>query len=137
MTFAEDTTIYITEQKKSFRSCVSYIEHFATVSGLQCYIDKTVVVPLGKNFDINDKLCPDLVLNWDNKFTILNFEIDSKLETLNDNFVNIHKKVDKLRTLWQCYHLTIMERITIKKIPPNEPVYLYWHSFGHDGDNDK
>ena len=89
------------EQKKNLRSCVNYIE--------------TVVMPLRGNFDINDKLCPDLVLNWDNQFTIVSFEIDSKLEMLNDNFEIIHTNVDKLRTLWQCYHLIIMGRITITK----------------------
>ena len=102
-------------RKKNLRSCVSYITHFASVSGLQCNIDKTVVVPIGANFDTDDILCPDLKLDWDNKFTILGFEIDSKLEKLEDNYSRIHKNVDNLISKWQCYRLIIMGRITITK----------------------
>ena len=102
-------------RKKNLRSCVSYITHFVSVSGLQCNIDKTVVVPIGANFDTNDILCPDLKLEWDNKFTILGFEIDSKLEKLEDNYNRIHKNVDNLISKWQCYRLTIMGRVTITK----------------------
>ena len=115
-TFADDTTIYMKRTEHNLRTCVQYIEHFAKVSGLQCNIDKTVVCPIGGNFDVNDRLCPELpTLKWEDRFTILGFEIDSKLEHLSNNYELVHAKVDKMISKWQCYKLTIMGRITITK----------------------
>ena len=41
-TFEDYTTIYITRSEKNLRNCVKYISTFATLSGLQCNLDKTL-----------------------------------------------------------------------------------------------
>ena len=58
---------------------MEFLKHFARISELQWNLEKTVVTPIGGNHDINDKLCPELALGWENKFTLLAFQIDSKL----------------------------------------------------------
>ena len=60
------------------------------ISGLQCNLDKTLVIPVGGNYDVTDVLCKDLDHKWQDKFTILVFDIDSKLDS---NFDKALKKV--------------------------------------------
>ena len=114
-TFADDTTIYITRSEKNLRNCVKYISAFATISGLQCNLDKTLVIPLGGNYDVTDVLCKDLDLKWQDNFTILGFDIDSKLLKLDANFDKAHKKVNGIISKWQGYKLSLDGRITITK----------------------
>ena len=47
------------------------MEHFAKISGLQCNSDQTSVISIGGNFNIDDKLCPNLSLSWENSFILL------------------------------------------------------------------
>ena len=88
---------------------------FATISGLQCNLDKTLVIPLGGNYDVTDVLCKDLDLKWQDNFTILGFDIDSKLLKLDSNFDKAHKKVNGIISKWQGYQLSLDGRITITK----------------------
>ena len=115
-TFADDTTIFMERSEANLRNCISIISHFAKISGLACNVKKTVVVPIGGNFDPKDTLCNELKLTWDTQFTILGFEIDSKLEHLDTNLLKIHDKVNRLINKWQCYKLTIIGRTTIAKV---------------------
>ena len=40
------------------------------LSGLQSNLDKTLVIPLGGNYDVMDVFCKDLNLIWQNNFGI-------------------------------------------------------------------
>ena len=73
-----------------------FLKHFARISGLQCNMEKTTVIPIGGNYDINDKLCPELALSWENKFTLLGFQIDNRLKDLHENYKKCLKKVQKI-----------------------------------------
>ena len=57
-------------------------------------MEKTAVIPIGGNYDINDKLCPELALSWEDKFTLLGFQIDSRLKLLNDNYESAEDRLD-------------------------------------------
>ena len=59
------------------------IQNTKTISGLACNIDKTNVIPIGKNTNIAYKLCLELNMEWTKTFTILGFEIDSILANQN------------------------------------------------------
>ena len=83
--FADDTTLFMTRKESNLRYATQYINEFHTISGLACNLDKTNVIPVGANNDITDILCPDLGMEWTNTFTIRGFDIDSKLEKLDDN----------------------------------------------------
>ena len=73
-----------------------FLKIFARISGLQCNLEKTAVIPIGGNYDTNDKLCPELALSWEDNFTLLGFQIDSRLKLLNENYEKCFKKVMKL-----------------------------------------
>ena len=61
-TFADDTTILIERNEDYLRYTLKLISMFHNISGLRCNLEKTVVIPIGQNTDINDKLCPELNL---------------------------------------------------------------------------
>ena len=78
-------------------------------------MEKTAVIPIGGNYDINDKLCPELTLSWEDKFTLLGFQIDNRLKLLNENYEKCFKKVHEIGRKWARYRLSLKGRITIAK----------------------
>ena len=64
---------------------------------------------------MTDVLCKDLDLKWQDNFTILGFDIDSKLLKLDSNFDNAQKKFNGIISNWQGYQLFLDGRITITK----------------------
>ena len=116
-TFADDTTIYLERTSENLRMAVKYLKDFSEISGLQCNLDKTSVIPIGTEMDITDDniLCPDLDLTWETEFVILGFQIDNKLEKLSVNFKKCNDKVKALIVKWGAYNLSINGRVTIVK----------------------
>ena len=64
---------------------------------------------------MSDVLCNDLNLKWQDNFTILGFDIDSKLLNLDSNFDNANTKVNGIISKSQGYQLSLDGRITITK----------------------
>ena len=54
-------------------------------------------------------------MNGEDTFTILGFEIDNKLEKLDNNFSKVKEKIKALIRKWKPYHLSLRGRITIAK----------------------
>ena len=128
-TFADDTTIYIERTPTNLRNAVKYLSEFASISGLQCNLEKTSVIPIGTEMDITEDniLCPDLNLKWETEFTILGFNIDNKLQKINTNFDKCNDKVKSLIVKWRAYGLSVNGRVTIAKsllLPQYTYVYL-------------
>ena len=88
---------------------------YVRISCLQCNLEKTVVIPISGNYDINDRLCPELTLSWEEKFTLLGFQIDNRLKLLNENYEKCFKKVHEIGRKWARYRLSLKGRITIAK----------------------
>ena len=76
---------------------------------------KTIVIPIGQNTDVNDRICTELNLEWNNKFTLLGFNLDSTLSSLDENFDKCMTRAKRLIVKWRKYHLSIMGRITVAK----------------------
>ena len=89
------------------------MKHFARISGLQCNLEKTSAILIGGNNDINDKLCPEIALSWENQLTLLGFHIDNRLEKLNENYEKCYKKVHEISRRWARYRFSLKGRITI------------------------
>ena len=114
-TFADDTTLFMERNESNLRNATKYIQHFHKISGLACNLDKTSVIPIGKDCDNGEQLCKDLNFVWENTFTILGFAIDNKLEKLNVNFEKVKEKIKGLIRKWKPYHLSLRGRLTIAK----------------------
>ena len=115
-TFADDTTVFLERNEHNLRKATQYITQFHSISGLACNLDKTVVIPIGTNTDINDQLCPDLGMEWNDSFTLLGFQIDSKLKNLSVNFKLVKEKIKSIISKWKPYNLSLRGRITIAKV---------------------
>ena len=70
-------------------------------------LEKTAVIPIGGNYNTNDRLCPELTLSWEDKFTLLGFQIDNRLRLLNDNYEKCFKKVHEIGRKWARYRLSL------------------------------
>ena len=114
-TFADDTSIFIKRDPTYLGRCVEFLKHFARISGLQCNLEKTAIIPIGGNYEVNDKLCPELALSWEDKFTLLGFQIDNRLKHLNGNYKKCFKKVHEISRRWARCRLLLKGRITIAK----------------------
>ena len=114
-TFADDTTLFMERNEANLRNATKYIQHFHKISGLACNLDKTSVIPIGKQSNKNDQICKDLKMVWDDKFTILGFDIDNKLQKLDTNFEKTKEKIKSLIRKWKPYNLSLRGRITIAK----------------------
>ena len=112
-TYADDTTFFMLRTENNLRNTMKILEDFEKLSGLQCNIDKTKCVPIGGNYDLNNKICPDIKLEWASSFTILGLEVDQKLEKLGNNFNRLHAKCKTIINSWKGKQLTIQGRITI------------------------
>ena len=100
-TFADDTTLFMQRSEVNLRYVTNYIKHFHSISGLACNIDKTSVIPIGMNTNIQDKLCTDLNMVWEDRVTILGFEIDNKLKNLDINYIKVKDKIKSIITKWK------------------------------------
>ena len=77
----DDTSIFIKRNPDYLRKCIEFLEHIARINGYQCNLDKTFVILIGGNYEIEDKL-PELALSWENNYTLHEFQIDKRLEKL-------------------------------------------------------
>ena len=100
---------------KSLRACVKYIDHFSRISGLHANLDKTKVIPFGKNFNIQETLCKDIPLECEESFTLLGLDIDNKLEKLDYMFYKVNSKTLSLINDWKARRISIEGRINISK----------------------
>ena len=83
-TFADDTSVFMERKDEYLRYTMKCIAEFSKISGLECNIEKTKVIPIG-DFDKENKICQDINLIWEDEFTLLGFHIDNKLENLKYN----------------------------------------------------
>ena len=112
---ADDTTILIKRDEESLRASIHYIKEFKQISGLAANLDKTNVIPYGKFFNPGQIICPDLDINWVDKFKLLGFDIDNKLQQLNINFEKALAKAQNIISNWKARKLPINGRIIISK----------------------
>ena len=67
------------------------------------------------NFLSQTKLCPEINLIWDTKFTLLGIDFDNNLVTMEDNFWSKIRSIEKLLASWSYRYLTPYGKITIIK----------------------
>ena len=114
-TFADDTSIFIKRNLEFLRKCVSILKHVARISGLQCNLEKTSVIPIGGKYDTTERLCPELVLNWESEFTLLGFQFYSRLYKLDDNYKTSYEKIHGISRKYARYQLLLKGHITTAK----------------------
>ena len=109
--FADDTPIFVKRNPEYLRKCADILK----ISGLQGNLEKTSVIPIRGNYDIEDKLCIELTLIWANKFTLLGFQMDRRLKKLNKNYDKCFEKMHEISQKWARYS---------RKFFSDPPIYL-------------
>ena len=85
--FADDMCGLIETEPSSIRELDSILNDFGTLSGLNINASKTKVIPVGKKPEQRFLDCvTELGYSIDDKFQLLGFQFDSKLENMHVNW---------------------------------------------------
>jgi hypothetical protein len=113
--FADDTTGMTLFELESLSALKKILTDFGKFSGLQCNVDKTVLMPVGQLIDPSDEIV-DLGFSHVTEIKILGMIIDQNIENLDQNFVLIHEKIKKSIAYWKRYNISLTGRINVIKI---------------------
>jgi len=115
--FADDTCILIKKDVDSLRYIFTILEDFKTASGLNINIDKTDILRLGPFAQTEERLCPQLKINWsNNNVKTLGVYVGNNTDSIYD--LNFVPKIDKVRTIiniWSQRNLSIYGKSIIAK----------------------
>ncbi len=111
--YADDANMLIKLEYESLLRVKHILEHFGNMSGLRCNVEKTNLLPLGENINVDDRI-HELGFNIVNKLTVLGLEVDRNGVTDN-NFSRISDKINSLIANWRPYNLSLPGRINIAK----------------------
>jgi hypothetical protein len=112
--FAHDTSILTLFTFTALLALKTCLEEFGTFSGLKCNIEKTVLMQVGQKTPITPEIAA-LGFSFVDSIKILGMDIDSEIENLDANFVEIATSIDKSISYWDRYNLTLPGRINVAK----------------------
>jgi hypothetical protein len=112
--FADDNTAGTLFEYESLSALKNILESFATISGLRCNAEKTVIMQVGYKLPISEDIA-SLGFNFSNSIHILGMEIDNELSTLDGNFDKTITSLKKSIDYWDRYYLTLPGRINVIK----------------------
>ena len=115
--FADDTSLTLNGSEKSLKETFKTLETFRKISGLKVNLDKTKVVWMGSKKHSQDKLCPNLNLEWcDGQFDSLGVTFSVDLDNMIDlNYAKVKVEITKLINQWQMRNLSVLGKITVVK----------------------
>ena len=110
-------------------SCL-VLTSFYKLSGLKVSVSKTTAVWFGSKYDSNQKLCPDLNLQWAKTFTLLGIKFDNALQNMSNNFNDKISKIERLLSDWAYRYLTPFGKVTVvKSLGLSKLSHIALHSF--------
>jgi hypothetical protein len=109
---ADDNTTLMILEDTGLAALREDLDNFGKISGLVCNLDKTVVMPIGRNTVAPTKLhgfkCED-------KIKLLGIEVTNSLDNTDDIFIEIGEKILNLILFWSRFWLSLPGRIAIVK----------------------
>jgi hypothetical protein len=88
------------------------LDNFGKISGLVCNLDKTVVMPIGRNNVMPTNLHG---FKCEHKIKLLGIEVTNSLDNTDDIFIEIGEKILNLILFWSRFRLSLPGRIAIVK----------------------
>ena len=113
--YADDCTIFLEPTDRNLRNALETLNSFFKISGLKISVTKTKAIWFGKGFPNDQRLCPDLTLDWVSQFRLLGVDFDSNLENMECNFDSKIKDIEKLLNCWIYRTLTVYGKAVIIK----------------------
>jgi hypothetical protein len=111
--YADDASLIVKMRYETLLRIKTTLEEFGSMSGLVCNVDKTVLVPIGIDAVIDDRI-RELGFIISDRVTILGLEIDGNGYTHN-NFARIVDKIRAQVRTWLPFNLSLPGRIAIAK----------------------
>ncbi len=111
--FADDASVIVKYTYENLLYIKTILEEFGNLSGLVCNVEKTVILPIGNNVNVDDRIVT-LGFQLADKLTILGLELNNKGFT-EKNFDNIVQKIRSQVGAWRPYNLSLPGRINIAK----------------------
>ena len=115
--YADDTTLFLREDKESLRCVLDVLRWFDKISGLSINKEKTKVIKIGASRDRRIPWEGQFGLTWTNTFEVLGIEYDVfRLEEITE--INLNSKITKIKNLirtWSTRKLTPYGKVTIVK----------------------
>ncbi len=135
--YADDANLIVKLTYENLLRIKTILEEFGLLSGLVCNVEKTVLMSVGNNIVIDERIA-NLGFNIEQKVTILGLTFDGN-GNFDCNFEKIRNKIMKQINFWKPFNLSLPGRINIAKamlysqinyigcfLPiPNEYLYVY------------
>jgi hypothetical protein len=112
--FADDTTGLTIFELESLAALIRILIEFGLFSGLQCNVEKTVLMQIGNCRPPSDEILA-LGFTLVDEIKILGMKIDHAIENLDSNFVEIHESIKSTINYWKRYNLSMPGRINVAK----------------------
>ena len=126
--YADDTTLLLDNDEKSFDSCMKLLGEFAKCSGLKINLTKTVAIKIGKDKTYFTR-GEGQYIKWQfrGKFNLLGIEFNLDEEDFTkNNYIKKLAAFQKVLNTWSARDLTIFGRITIiKSVALPQLVHLF------------
>jgi hypothetical protein len=111
--FADDASLIIKLTYENILYIKTVLEEFGILSGLVCSVEKTVLLPIGNNVNVDERITT-LGFKLVETVTILGLEINGNGFT-ERNFECITQKIRNQLGIWRPFNLSLPGRINIAK----------------------
>jgi hypothetical protein len=111
--YADDANLLVKMNYENLLRIRYILEDFGNMSGLVCNVEKTMLLPIGDNDQIDPRVA-ELGFSIVDKITILGLKID-RTGITEDNLDGIINKVTNQIAIWRPFNLSLPGRINIAK----------------------
>jgi exonuclease III len=112
--FADDCNILAALTPETLREIKNVLTDFGVISGLVCNVQKSHVLPVGFNPQVNDEII-NSGFEITDELTVLGFKINNKDCVFDTNAEIIINKLNAQKRIWDRYNLSLPGRINICK----------------------
>ena len=114
LAMADDANCLVSLDHGSLLQIKTILADFGTLSGLECNIEKTILIPVGNNLPLEQEIL-NLGFEIRNSATILGMEISNNLNDFEDVAKRISDKIKKEINFWVRFRLSLPGRINVAK----------------------
>jgi hypothetical protein len=111
--YADDATMLVKLDYNSLCRIKTILEEFGNMSGLVCNVEKTMLLVIGDNVDVDDRT-KELGFVIAKKVTILGLELDGRGYMI-ESLQKVTTKIKNQLVIWRRFNLSLPGRINIAK----------------------
>ena len=112
--YADDCSIFLEYDSINLKNAIEILKDFYRLSGLEIHLKKTQCIIIGNN-NHYPPLCPELELDWGQKFKLLGVHFDADTLDYNSNLEAKLKEINSIINDWRHRFLTPIGRACIAK----------------------